>query len=357
MFPNVDESFWWEFLSWIDRSIWQEFFIIHALVFLRLAGLFCVLPGLNHPSIPWQMRLFLVLLISGMLTPNAFERIKVHQDGTDRRSEIAPDFQTKIAPLPATPIVRQMSYSANANETATIQRKRLLLEYHHGSPMTRSSIQGNQFFRVLLQTLICCGPGELGLGLLLGFGAQLILVGFRSAGVLIDQQSGMGFGTRDSIGDSQPSTVSGEFLFCAGACLYFTAGLHLTFVASLLDTFTTFPPGYGIDALQSSSLILAIVQQSCSLALRLAAPVIATQFLTGIALSFASQFSPAIRWADLGSPLKLFAAFSVLWVSMLGWSDAASELLISPVYDSSTSTLSESSTENPLERPTQKPQT
>ena len=287
----------------------------HLLVGCRLIGLLVTVPACNPASVPWQLRVLLLVVMAGMITPNVSLSARNALD-VGSRNRVA-DTAGGDGRLHRNERARQTSHeqqvpahSFNVDvKTGSVRPGREL-----GSPAGILDFLG-------------LAAGEICLGLLLGIGANLILQGFRMAGHLIDQQTGLGLVASAGIDDGEDGSIMGELLFWLGNLLLLLLGGHLLLVSTLLETFRTFPPGCGSTPLEIIPVAGQLIQQSLSLALQLSAPVIAAHILVGLIVAHASSVAPQFQSVGTDTVLKIVIALGVLTLALTGTTERLIELI------------------------------
>ncbi|MGQ0634659.1 MAG: flagellar biosynthetic protein FliR [Planctomycetaceae bacterium] len=160
--------------------------------------------------------------------------------------------------------------------------------------------------------------GELAVGAALGLGVLTILSALQAAGVLIDQQLGLSMSELFSPETGASATVSGRLLSQLGLAVLFIVGGHLLLVSALLDSFTGLPLGLGRLDLSLGDLLISLVHESCRLAVRVAAPVLAVMALAGLALGFLERAMRHWQGLAFAIPLRLGLGLLVLGLSLTG---------------------------------------
>ena len=222
----------------------------HAWLFLmvagRLAGVFLVAPLLMKTSIPFIVRMGLVVFLSLQITPVL--------------SLAGPD----------APEIELIGYV--------------------------SSLDGNLL--VALTELICLIANEVGLGTSMGVGGMAILGGLWLAGEFLDRHCGLGMGAvynpEWSSGESPGGTLI-HLLGIASFLLIEPLGGSEQILHCLIQSFRSIPVGFGAWSQSAMEMIGSVVQFSLLFAIRIALPIIATMILIDLTLAFAnrSASSPA----------------------------------------------------------------
>lgn len=172
--------------------------------------------------------------------------------------------------------------------------------------------------------MILLVAGEFLLGYLLGTGVRLILAGLQLAGHVIDPQAGLAIGQTWNPLTAAHDSLTGSLIVLAGLAVFLLPPFHgdLVLVAALLDSFAAMPVG-SVVALDSIPMLLATwMQQSTSLALRIAAPFLATVSLVTLSAAFLARGSTGIARSGLAVVPRIVVSLLVLALSLAGAMDA-----------------------------------
>ncbi|WP_010586060.1 flagellar biosynthetic protein FliR [Schlesneria paludicola] len=248
--------------------------LMFVLVASRLAGAFIVAPQLMPSSIPWTVRLGIVVILALLIAP------------------LLVTSWTVIAEVELT------AFSASME----------------GSLATATG-------------MLCLIASEVGLGTLFGIGILTIMAGLRLAGELLDRHSGLGMGAiynpEWSSGESAGGTLI-QLLGIATFLLIEPIGGGEQILGCLIQSFRTIPAGCSWGSLSAIELLGGVVQFSLQFAIRVALPVIATMILVDLTLAFANRgvSSPA-NSSQLA--IRACAGLAVLTVSTRAIPDLVSD--------------------------------
>ncbi|WP_338834463.1 Flagellar biosynthetic protein FliR [Moorella humiferrea] len=149
-------------------------------------------------------------------------------------------------------------------------------------------------------------------GLALGYLASLIFSAVQVAGQLLDLNMGLGMANLLDPQNASSTTVLGQFFNILALLLFFQMDGHHTVLLALQESFRLLPlGGVGFDG----SIILAVVRLFSgmfSLAVRIAAPVIAVLFIADLTLSLIARTVPQLNVFILGFPLKIGLGLLIL---------------------------------------------
>jgi len=167
---------------------------------------------------------------------------------------------------------------------------------------------------------------EFALGLALGLGVALCLSAFQMAGELIDQQ--MGFRPQQILLQSGQggSSVTGQLLYLLGLASFLTLpavgpgqrGGVLLLVDAFLQMYQTLPAGFGTLPDSLGLFLIGSIQHSVSLALLVAAPILACAMLVAIFVSVLNRSLPAAGTMQIGFPLRIVVCLAVLLLTLSG---------------------------------------
>lgn len=142
-------------------------------------------------------------------------------------------------------------------------------------------------------------------GLVIGFVVTLVFTVFQIAGDFIDVQAGFSFATMiDPVNGAQTS-VAARFHQILIGLLFFATNAHHVVITGLADSFKLVPVGaMSLNPLVANGM-LDIFATLFSVALRIAAPVVAAVFLADVALAIMCRAVPQMNVIIAGMPLKL----------------------------------------------------
>jgi flagellar biosynthetic protein FliR len=156
---------------------------------------------------------------------------------------------------------------------------------------------------------------EIAFGVILGFGASLLLEAARLAGELIDLQIGLRAAELfDPIGATR-SSLLGTFYYMVAVLLFLQLDGHHWVLAGLYRSFQVAPPGCLVLKTALAPLMLSACATMLDLALRIGAPVIGTLLLTDIAFGLVVRAVPQVNILFVGMPAKIGLGFATLAVS------------------------------------------
>jgi flagellar biosynthetic protein FliR len=160
--------------------------------------------------------------------------------------------------------------------------------------------------------------GELFVGFLFGSATVLLFSGVQLAGQIIGQMSGMTLADLYSPGFDANVPLFSQLLYMVALAIFLLSGGHRLAMQGFLDTFAAIPPGsMGLTSSLTETTI-ALLVQSFSLGIRIAAPATAALLLASLVLGIVSRTLPQLNVMALGFGLNALATFGILAASLAG---------------------------------------
>jgi len=167
---------------------------------------------------------------------------------------------------------------------------------------------------------------DFALGAAIGLGVMLCLSAFQMAGELIDQQMGLKPQQILLQSDGSEQSITGQFLFLIGTAAFLTLpamgasqqGGLLLFVDTFMQTFQTLPAGFGTLPDTMGTIVIGWVQHSVSLALLVAAPIVACAMLVAMFIAVINRSVPEANTMMIGFPLRTIVCLTVLLLTLSG---------------------------------------
>jgi flagellar biosynthesis protein FliR len=290
-------------------------FVAFSLVLSRLSGMVLVGPIFGHPDIPLQIRAFLVLALSLVITPAligidrqaAFDRLDRNGNALIEFDEVPPALKSHFEQL--------LGRAGKADSDS--------LEQHEFSPpalMPHSAIEYAGLSAM-----------EFAVGAALGLGVMTFVSGLQMAGNLIDQQIGVSLGEVFNPEFEVNATLSGQTLHQLGTIVFLVVGGHLLMLSAFVDTFQALPVGYARVDEPVIELLSALVQQSLGLALRVSAPIMASMTVVSLALGLLGHSIPQINVLVMGFPVRAAVGLIVLGLAFSGIGEVMAEVFPSVI--------------------------
>ncbi|MFP4522216.1 MAG: flagellar biosynthetic protein FliR [Fibrobacterota bacterium] len=158
---------------------------------------------------------------------------------------------------------------------------------------------------------------EVLVGIVLGFGANMIFVSLQFAGRLVDQQ--MAFAMVEVIDPSTDVsvTVMGQFKMIIFTLIFLMIYGHHFLLTALADSFRMIPlTEVSIDSGRLSQQIIFMIRDVFILAVKFAAPIMVTLLMTTISLGIIARTVPQMNVFIVGLPLKIGIGLFTAFVSL-----------------------------------------
>ena len=147
--------------------------------------------------------------------------------------------------------------------------------------------------------------GELVLGFIIGMVIRFTFAGIQAGGELLAMQMGFSMATIADPATGNQQTVLGHLLYTVAMLSFLALSGHLFLLKSLADTFELIPPGGLLLTPFLTSEVLSLSSTIFTLALKIAAPVVAVLFFIELALALVAKAAPQMNLLIIGFPLKI----------------------------------------------------
>lgn len=158
--------------------------------------------------------------------------------------------------------------------------------------------------------------GEFLVGIVLGLGLMVLIQGMGLAGELISRISGIGM--NDVYDPTSETEVTGmsQFIMTLGLVAFLCFSGHRALIAGLLESYRELPIGKTFQSQEVVSLLMAMLQASFILAIRVAAPAMAALLVVTLVLGLISRTLPQVNLLMLGFGLNGLAAFGIVLLTV-----------------------------------------
>jgi flagellar biosynthetic protein FliR len=158
---------------------------------------------------------------------------------------------------------------------------------------------------------------ELIVGLVIGYATYVIMSAIYLAGQMIDMQ--VGFGSENVLDATSNIQVplTSNFYYMYIILIFLTLNGHFFIIQALFKSFELIPIdmlGFNVNF---TTEVVDIMQQMFEIALKIAAPIIATIFVADVVLGILSRTIPQMNVFQLGMPLKIIIGLAVIMVTFI----------------------------------------
>jgi flagellar biosynthetic protein FliR len=143
-------------------------------------------------------------------------------------------------------------------------------------------------------------------GMLVGYLVSLFFSAVQMAGAFIDLQMGFGIFQLMNPFMPMPASLLAQFHTLLLVVVYLQVNAHHWLLASIADSFQAVPPqSVGLDAVRLQPVLLSVISQIFTLAIRIAAPATAVLIVVDAALAIVSRAVPQMPVFFVGAPAKI----------------------------------------------------
>lgn len=166
-------------------------------------------------------------------------------------------------------------------------------------------------------------PGELGIGVVIGFTVRVTFSAAEVLGASFAQATGLTFGQvyDPTLGTDDP--VPSRIVTLFSMLLFLGLGAHRVALAYALESFRALPIGHAVQLGAAAPSFIDFVAQALDAGVRLSMPVMAVALAVQIALALISRASPSLQVFSIGMGVTVAAGLLAILGSI---DDAAAGL-------------------------------
>ena len=167
-----------------------------------------------------------------------------------------------------------------------------------------------------LAQLVWLIGNELGVGLFLGFGVNLVFASAQAAGQVIGQMSGMQVADvfNPTLGTSVP--LFGQLLDSIMIVTFISVGGHQMLMVALLDTFKHMPVSQVHWHEGALDLLVALLGEAFALGLKIGAPVMVAMIISLLVMGLISRTLPQLNVIQVGFSLNSMIMLLILSLTL-----------------------------------------
>jgi flagellar biosynthetic protein FliR len=170
--------------------------------------------------------------------------------------------------------------------------------------------------------------GELVLGLILGLSVYFIFAAIQTGGQIIGFQMGFTMATLADPSSGEQISISSHLMYTVALIIFLALDGHLHMIRGLADSFALIPPG-GLRITESLTTgVLELSAGMFSLAIKIAAPVIAALFMAELTLALMGRAAPQMNLLTMGFPIKIAVGFFFMGILFTTMSQSMEELIL-----------------------------
>lgn len=153
-------------------------------------------------------------------------------------------------------------------------------------------------------------------GLLVGLGAEFVMMVVTFAGHLVDVEIGFSMASTMDPLTRQTSTVTGFLYQYTFMLIFIISGMYQYLLKALADLFVLIPVGQGIIIINDLyKVFLSFMSEYLMLGFRLALPVVCSILITNGLLGVMAKVSPQMNMFSVGLQIKVLAGLGVLYLT------------------------------------------
>ncbi|MDF1544999.1 MAG: flagellar biosynthetic protein FliR [bacterium] len=144
----------------------------------------------------------------------------------------------------------------------------------------------------------------------------LTFYGVQTAGSIIGYQMGLAMATEFDPSTSAQVSVIGRFWYMLALLIFLVIDGHHLLIQAFADSFHLIPPAGVTMNGEAGEMILRVSAYVFIIALKIAAPVLITLFLTDVALGTIAKTMPTMNVFFVGIPVKIAMGLLVMAISL-----------------------------------------
>jgi flagellar biosynthesis protein FliR len=167
----------------------------------------------------------------------------------------------------------------------------------------------------LFELIILCLK-EILVGVFIGLIFSMVFFGINIAGSIVGFQIGFSMVSVMDPNSPDPVSVIGEFWFLLATLIFLLINGHHMVISGLVDSFKIIPLGSTAISGTVGEWFIKYTAFAFVLAVKFAAPIIVTVFLTDVAMGVLARTMPQMNIFIVGFPLKIFVGLFTMAISL-----------------------------------------
>ncbi|MES2104184.1 MAG: flagellar biosynthetic protein FliR [Pseudomonadota bacterium] len=147
------------------------------------------------------------------------------------------------------------------------------------------------------------------IGIAMGFVIRVIFSGIEMAGEVIGLTMGLGFASFFDPQTQGRTNAISQFLVLMATLLFVTMNVHLSMLATLVESFTTIPISTSLTTGFNFQRLAIWGEQIFIYGMRLSLPIVAALLITNIALGILTRAAPQLNLFGIGFPITIGVGF------------------------------------------------
>ncbi|MBI3284450.1 MAG: flagellar biosynthetic protein FliR [Burkholderiales bacterium] len=150
------------------------------------------------------------------------------------------------------------------------------------------------------------------IGMAMGFIMRMVFAGIEMAGEISGLTMGLGFATFFDPQTQGRSSAIAQFLVLLATLLFLTLNVHLSLLATLVESFNTIPVSTTLTSGFGFQKLAIWGEQIFSTGMRLSLPIVAALLITNVALGILTRAAPQLNLFGIGFPITIGVGFLML---------------------------------------------
>lgn len=153
---------------------------------------------------------------------------------------------------------------------------------------------------------------ELAIGILMGISARFFIYAVNIAGDFMSTLMGLQSSSMFDPSTGTNSTTLSKMLTLMALAAFLALDLHLYVIKAFIESYSIIPYNYNIDLGELSFAIISLVSKITILGIKIASPVVITNFLINIALGILNRLVPQVQVFFISMPLTMLVGVFIL---------------------------------------------
>ena len=157
---------------------------------------------------------------------------------------------------------------------------------------------------------------EIFVGVVIGLTFRLLFMGIKTGGGILGYQIGFAMFNLPDVNTSDQVSIISRLWYLIAIVIFFTVNGHHLVLSAFTDSYLVMPPGLVRTGSSAGELMIKYTAYVFVIAVKVAAPIMITLFLTDIALGTIAKTMPTMNVFFVGFPIKITVGLSVLALSL-----------------------------------------
>lgn len=264
------------------------------LVFARIASAILVAPLLGHAKFPLIFRVGLAFMLTAVTVP-----LLLHNSAEPLSQTVGQFLGTQQLQHEPQPDTQATASAISVDSAVSV----------NSANSTVSANSASALFPSLLNEVLIGGA--------IGLGIMILLSAAQVAGQIVGQLAGINM-TDPLVSEGSEGGVTAGFFNMLSLAVFALMGGPEMVVSAVLETFHELPLGSEISQSRLLEMLVVILGQSLSLAVRAVGPAIAALLIATIALGFLSRTIPQLNMLQVGLGSNLIVFWLAIFMTLGG---------------------------------------